>query len=314
MSSIRDICVNSRQRWPSCRRRGSMALSTSSFPQSYCSKRFSGNCTVCSISHAWIAGLRRIPAGIVQAAVVSTERNRRCATFCVPPAGIGLQIAERRADWTHGARWRHPNRVVLHVRLLSLAHRGEIGNQGAQRVREVLPPAGIRPHVGGGASIDGNQRAKIGSPQRKALQRAPVVLCEPNGADSLPKQRLLDGLLLDSAERGNRGSGPGFYNGGTRDGGLAGAGKKVELKAAAWTSRMSAESGVNVVCSSTISSRNEFEFGWSDRRSSAAPRLSVSRSTSRKSFTSATRRQNEGNIWSDRRQSAASNAASVSVL
>ena len=77
---------------------------------------------------------------------------------------------------------------------------------------------------------------------------------------------------------------------------------------------MSAESGVNVVCSSTISSRNEFEFGWSDRRSSAAPRLSVSRSTSRKSFTSATRRQNEGNIWSDRRQSAASNAASVSVL
>ena len=110
----------------------------------------------------------------------------------------------------HGTRSRHQNRVVLHVRLFPLAHRGEIGNQGAQRAREVLPPAGIRPHVGGGASIDGNQRAKIGPPQRNALQRALVVFGEPNGADSLPNQRLLDGLLLDPAERGNRGSGPGF--------------------------------------------------------------------------------------------------------
>ena len=68
MSSIRDICVNSRQRWPSRRRRGSIsptrqsgeedALSTCSLPQSYCRSRFSGNCTVWRRLHWWMALLR----------------------------------------------------------------------------------------------------------------------------------------------------------------------------------------------------------------------------------------------------------------
>ena len=58
MSSMRDICVNSRQRWPSRRRRGSSSLSTCSLPQSYCSRRFSGNCTARSVCQRWMAGLR----------------------------------------------------------------------------------------------------------------------------------------------------------------------------------------------------------------------------------------------------------------
>ena len=150
--------------------------------------------------------ISHIPAGILQRAVHATKRLGGLAQLGVPV----LQSASHRADWVTRTRASHQNRIVLHVLPLTLTNRGEIGNQGAQRVREVVPPAGIGLDVGGGATVDRNEGAKIGAPERNALKSPLVVKSEANGANSLTKERFLHGLLLNPANRGNRGTGPDF--------------------------------------------------------------------------------------------------------